>query len=131
MLLFAVILQLVAGVAAAYAPSYGLFTFIRLLVGMAVGGTMVIGFVLLMEYVGTKWRVTVSSLYHVPFNMGHMLLPVFGYFFRDYVNFQLAISVPSVILLVYFCVLPETARWLIAVKRTDEAIQLLERIAKM
>lgn len=130
-MLCAVILQIVTGVAAAYAPSYGLFTFIRLLIGMSVGGTMVIGFVIMMEYVGTKCRVTVSSLYHVPFNMGHMLLPIFGYFFRDYANFQMAISIPSVILLLYFCLLPETARWLVAAKHTEEAIQLLERIAKM
>lgn len=92
---------------------------------------MVIGFVIVMEFVGTQYRDVISALYQVPFNLGHMLLPAFGYFIRDVTNFQLAISVPTVIMLVYFVFIPDTPRWLIAVKRTDEAIKILERVAKV
>ncbi|KAJ2951119.1 hypothetical protein O0L34_g5507 [Tuta absoluta] len=130
-LLVAVVIQITAGVAAAYIPEFWTFTFFRFLVGTSVGGTMVTTFVIVMEFVGTKYRDVISALYQVPFNLGHMLLPMFGYFFRDFSNFQLAISIPAVILLVYFVFVPETPRWLIAVRRTDEAISVLERVAKV
>ncbi|XP_063534539.1 organic cation transporter-like protein [Cydia strobilella] len=130
-LLVAVVIQVTMGITAAFVPGYWEFTFLRFLVGMSVGGTMVTGFVIVMEFVGTQYRDVISALYQVPFNMGHMLLPVFGYFCRDYSNFQLAISIPAVVLLSYFFLLPETPRWLIAVKRTDEAVRILESVAKV
>lgn len=130
-LLLGVVMQVCMGIGAAYARDYWTFTILRFFVGMSVGGTMVTGFVIVMEFVGTQYRDVISALYQVPFNLGHMLLPVFGYFIRDFSTFQLAVSVPSVILLAYFYLIPETPRWLIAVKRTDEAISTLERIAKV
>ncbi|KOB76182.1 Organic cation transporter [Operophtera brumata] len=95
-----------------------------------VGGTMVIGFVIVMEFMGSQHRELASALYQVPFNIGHMLLPTIAYFLRDYTEFQLAISAPAAIMLLYFVTVPETPRWLIAVNRTDEAIKVLERVAK-
>ncbi|CAH0586905.1 unnamed protein product [Chrysodeixis includens] len=130
-LLVAVVIQVACGVAAAYVPEFWTFTFLRFLIGASVGGTMVTGFVIIMEFVGTQYRDITSALYQVPFNLGHMMLPMFAYFFRDYSDFQLSISAPIVILLCYFFVMPETPRWLIAVKRTDEAIVILERVAKI
>lgn len=127
----AVVIQVAAGIGAAYMPDYWSFTFLRFLVGASVGGTMVTTFVILMEFVGTEYRQIISALYQVPFNLGHMLLPVFGYFLRDFRDFQLAISVTAIVLLSYFFYVPETPRWLIAAKRTDEAITVLERVAVM
>ncbi|XP_021181745.1 organic cation transporter-like protein [Helicoverpa armigera] len=130
-LLVAVVIQLVCGIGAVYCPDYWSFTFMRFLIGLSVGGTMVTTFVIVMEFVGTHHRPVISALYQVPFNMGHMLLPVFAYFNRDYKDFQLAISVPVVILLSYFCLAPESPRWLLAVKRNEQAIKILERAARM
>lgn len=130
-LLVAVVIQVVAGISAAYIPEFWTFTFVRFLVGMSVGGTMVTGFVIVMEFVGTQYRDVISAMYQVPFNLGHMLLPVFGYFLRDFTHFQLGISLPTIILLLYFILIPETPRWLIAMKRTDEAITTLQQVAKM
>lgn len=130
-MLLAVVIQVSMGVASAFAPDFWTFTFFRFLVGMSVGGTMVTGFVIVMEFVGTRYRDVISALYQVPFNLGHMLLPVAAYIFRDYSDFQLSISLPTIILLSYFFLVPESPRWLIAVKRTDEAITILERVAKV
>ncbi|XP_059057476.1 organic cation transporter-like protein isoform X2 [Achroia grisella] len=130
-LLVAVVLQVTMGIGAAFMPEYWTFTLVRFLIGASVGGTMVVGFVVVMEYVGTKYRDIVSALYQVPFNIGHMLLPVFSYFFRDYRTFQLSISIPTIALLCYFFFLSNTPRWLIAVKRTEDAIHTLERVARV
>ncbi|XP_068617249.1 organic cation transporter protein-like [Battus philenor] len=129
--IFAMVLQMVTSISAAYAPNYWIFTIIRILIGIAVGGSMVTTFVLLMEFIGNKYRETVSALYHTPYNIGHMILPLNAYFFRNFRQFQLSISIPSAILMSYFCLLPESPRWLVAVERTDKAIGILERAAKI
>lgn len=130
-LIVAVLVQVSAGIGAAYIAHYWWFTLVRFFVGASVGGTMVVGFVIIMEFVGNEHRDIVSALYQTPFNTGHILVAVFGYYFRDYSNFQLAISLPALALLSYIFFMPESPRWLIAVKKTDEAINLMERIAKM
>ncbi|KPI94133.1 Solute carrier family 22 member 1 [Papilio xuthus] len=91
---------------------------------------MVIGFVLLMEYVGVMYRDALSALFHVPFTMGHIALALFGYYIRDYTHLQLAISVVNMILLFYICILPESPRWLLAINKSSKAIALMERVAK-
>lgn len=103
----------------------------RMAVGFAVGGIMVIGFVILMEYVGNANRDLISALYHLPFTLGYVVLAVFGYYIRDYMYFLLVISLTDVILLLYICILPESPRWLLAANRTFDAIALMERVAKM
>ncbi|KAL0880250.1 hypothetical protein ABMA27_002707 [Loxostege sticticalis] len=130
-LLLVVIIQLATGIAAAFAPDYWSFTVLRFLLGTSVGGIIVVSFTMVTECVGTHHRDTVSALYQAPFNLGHLLLPVFGYFLRDFNVFQLAISLSAVILLLYFVLIPESPRWLIAVRKSDQAVGILERIAKM
>ncbi|XP_075975688.1 organic cation transporter protein-like [Anticarsia gemmatalis] len=126
-----IILQITAGITSAYMISFWAFSFFRFFVGVSVGGSMVVGFVVVMEFVGTKYRPMLAAIYQIPFNVGHLILPAFAYFLRDYSDFQLAISIPGIILLSYIYLLPETPRWLVAMGRTEEAIKLAERIAKI
>lgn len=72
----------------------------------------------------------VGVIYHLPFNFGHLLLSVFGYLIRDWRYFQLTISLPSVILISYYWILPESPRWLLAVGETEKAIAVIEKAAK-
>ncbi|CAG9787710.1 unnamed protein product [Diatraea saccharalis] len=55
-----------------FLPDYWSFTAVRTILGLAVGGIMVIGFVIVMEYVGNQYRDVVAALYHVPFTLGYM-----------------------------------------------------------
>ncbi|XP_077295935.1 organic cation transporter protein-like isoform X2 [Arctopsyche grandis] len=127
----AVILQLVSGIAASLTPEYWSFTILRFILGVATGGTMVVGYVLTMEFVGTEYREPVSAFYQLPFNIGHLMLAGFGYFFRTWSSFQLAVTIPSVVMLSYYWVLPESPRWLLAVGETKKASKILEKTAKM
>lgn len=91
---------------------------------------MVTSFVLTMELIGAKYRETVGIIYQIPFNIGHLSLPLFGYYLRDWDKFQLAISLPSVIFLSYYYLLPESPRWLLTAGRNDEAVKILETAAR-
>lgn len=79
---------------------------------------------------GIKWRTPIGILYQIPFNLGHLLLAPIGYYLRDWKYQQLTISLPSIILLSYYFILPESPRWLLAINKTDRAIDVLETIAK-
>lgn len=83
-----------------------------------------------MEIIGIKWRELVSILYQIPFNLGHLTLPLFSYFLRDWRYFQFAISIPSVVLISYYWLVPESPRWLFTVGRTDEAVAILTKAAR-
>ncbi|ENN73834.1 hypothetical protein YQE_09568, partial [Dendroctonus ponderosae] len=126
----AVILQAVSGTIAAFSPWFSLFLIMRFFAALATGGTMVTSFVLIMELIGTEWRTVVGILYQIPFNLGHILLPVISYFLRDWRYFQAAISLPSLALIFYYWVMPESPRWLLAGGKREEAIKVLEKAAK-
>jgi MFS family permease len=127
----AVFIQLITCAAAAFAPEYWSFTFLRFILGMATGGTMVAGYVLTMEFIGKNYREPTSALYQLPFNFGHLLLAGLGYYFRSWSSLQLILTFPSVIMLVYYWVMPESPRWLLAVGETDKAVVVLEKSAKL
>lgn len=130
-LITSVILEVFTGIMASFLPDFWSFTIVRMILGFAVGGVMVVGFVIVMEYVGNRHRDVVSALYHIPFTLGHIILALFGFLIRDYTYFQLIISVSTVVLLIYICVLPESPRWLLAMNKNVKAIALMERVAKM
>ncbi|XP_037922443.1 organic cation transporter protein-like isoform X2 [Hermetia illucens] len=129
-LVAAVIIQLISGVITAFAPWYWLFLILKFITAMATGGTMCTSFVIVMEIIGPKWREVFSVVYQIPFNMGHLLLPLFAYFIRDWRYFQFAISIPSVILISYYWLVPESPRWLFTTGKIDEAAVILEKAAK-
>ncbi|CAK1585505.1 unnamed protein product [Parnassius mnemosyne] len=130
-LISAVIIESLTGVIASFLPDFWSFTIVRMMLGFSIGGILVIGFVIIMEYVGSKYRDILSALFHVPFSIGHISLAAFGYYITDYMYFQLAISVINIILLFYICVLPESPRWLLATNKTVKAISLMKRVAKI
>nr|XP_018906940.1 PREDICTED: organic cation transporter protein-like isoform X1 [Bemisia tabaci] len=130
-LIIGVVGQLVAGVAAAFMPTYELLLLFRFITSVAVGGTMAVSCVLCMEVVGGKWRTIVGTLYHIPFNFGHMTLPVIAYFTRSsWRIFEIAISLPSALLLSYCWLTPESPRWLVATGRGEKALPILDQAVR-
>lgn len=84
-----------------------------------------------MEITGVRWRELILVLYQIPFNLGHLTLAGFAYFIRDWHYLQFALSIPSVVLISYYWLLPESPRWLFAAGRVKEASSLLEKAAKV
>lgn len=83
-----------------------------------------------MEIIGIKWRELFSVLYQIPFNLGHLSLPLFAYYIRDWHQLQFAFSIPSVVLISYYWLIPESPRWLFTVNKVDKAVDVLEKAAK-
>uniref|UniRef100_A0A1Y1K9J5 Major facilitator superfamily (MFS) profile domain-containing protein n=2 Tax=Photinus pyralis TaxID=7054 RepID=A0A1Y1K9J5_PHOPY len=129
-LIWAVIIQLISGTATAFAPWFWLFLLLRFISAAATGGTMVTSFVLVMEITGIKWRTTLGILYQVPFNVGHLSLALIGYLIRDWHYVQLAITLPSLLLISYYWIIPESPRWLLALGQPEKAIKVMEKACR-
>ncbi|XP_021181713.3 organic cation transporter protein-like [Helicoverpa armigera] len=114
----------------AVVPYLWLFMICRFLIGVTLGGTMLCCYILLIELCGKSFRPYLSGLQEMPFLLAYFTLPIIAYFVRDWRQLQLVTSVPWVIVIVYYWLIPESPRWLITVGRKKEAIDILTHIAK-
>ncbi|XP_042290733.1 solute carrier family 22 member 13 [Thunnus maccoyii] len=128
-LLLSIALQTVFGVAVAFAPSFPVYVTLRFVVGATISGVIINAFVLGTEWTCTKRRMLAGIITDYAFGLGYMLLAGIAYLIRDWRKLQLAISVPGFLLIFYIWVVPQSARWLLANDRREEAIALLRKAA--
>jgi len=130
-ILIASAIQIVSSIIAAFSVNYMMFIFFRFLIAFSVSGVFECGFVLVTEIVSPKLRTPFGVLTQFPFGMGAALLPLVAYFVKDWQPLQLAISVPCILLISYYWLIPESPRWLISKGRVKEAFQVLKKAAKV
>ncbi|XP_037794722.1 organic cation transporter protein-like isoform X2 [Penaeus monodon] len=123
--------MLVSSVAVTFVSHYELFITLRFFVAAFGSGLFLPNFVLLMEVVGPEARTIMGMMYQAFFSVGFMLLPAIAYFVREWRQLELCISVPTVVLLLYYWLLPESPRWLMQQGRHEEALKILEKAAKV
>ncbi|XP_049891440.1 solute carrier family 22 member 6-B [Epinephelus moara] len=128
-LLLSIALQTVFGVAVAFAPNFPVYVILRFIVGTTISGVIINAFVLGTEWTCTKRRMLAGIITDYAFGLGYMLLAGIAYLIRDWRKLQLAISAPGFLLIFYIWVLPQSARWLLANNRREEAIALLRKAA--
>ncbi|XP_053190354.1 solute carrier family 22 member 6-B [Scomber japonicus] len=128
-LLLSIALQTVFGVAVAFAPNFPVYVILRFIVGATISGVIINAFVLGTEWTCTKRRMLAGITTDYAFGLGYMLLAGIAYLIRDWRKLQLAISAPGFLLIFYIWVVPQSARWLLANDRKEEAIALLRKAA--
>lgn len=121
-------LMLVATFGSGWANSWQLYAALRTVVGAAIGGHMVVNFVLPMEWVGRKWRTFCGCIGF--WAIGLMILPLWAYFIRSWRYLTMATSVCGLPLLLTYWWTPESARWLVQRGRFDEAEAILTSAAQ-
>lgn len=84
-----------------------------------------------LELVGPNYRSFVTVLTCLFYTCGLMLLSVITYFVRDWVQLCLITSTPFTVYFLYCFVLPESPRWLLAKGRLEEALTILENLARV
>ncbi|KAM6959311.1 solute carrier family 22 member 6-B [Aplochiton taeniatus] len=128
-LLLSIGLQTVFGVATAFAPNFPIYVLLRFIVGTTISGVIINAFVLGTEWTCTQKRMLAGIITDYFFGLGYMLLAGVAYLIRDWRKLQLAISAPGFLLIFYIWVVPQSARWLVANDRREEAIVLLRKAA--
>ncbi|XP_071094452.1 putative transporter SVOPL [Haliotis cracherodii] len=121
------------GMLTSASPSYTWILILRSLVGAGMGGSPQ-GFALLAEYVPSKYRARLLISGQIFWASGSMfemflasvVIPTLGW------RWLLVLSaIPIVMALFFLCFIPESARFLVAAGRHDEALAALQRAAKI
>jgi hypothetical protein len=73
-----------------------------------------------MEIVGPDWRAFAGQMNHIYYSLGTIAASVLSYFFRDWINFTYAVIAFHSPLLLFWCFVPESPRWLFMKKRNGE-----------
>ncbi|EDW80821.1 uncharacterized protein Dwil_GK11734 [Drosophila willistoni] len=124
------VIQVVFGLLVAMAPEYFTYTLARLMVGATTSGVFLVAYVIAMEMVGPSKRLFAGIFVCMFFSLGYMLTAVFAYFVHDWRNLQIALTLPGLIFLCYYWVIPESARWLLSKGRKECAIANIQRAAR-
>ncbi|XP_077977092.1 organic cation transporter protein-like [Glandiceps talaboti] len=128
-LIVSIVLVTIVGIIEAFSPNYAIFAFCRFLTGANMYGTYLAGFVLVTELVGPSKRTICGMVYNVFFGIGYMLLALFAYFIRTWWILQLVLTVPSILFVSYWWVIPESPRWLLSAGKDRKALKIIEKFA--
>lgn len=101
----------VGGVSTVYATSFWQFCLCRFIVGFAYDNTFVIAYILVLEYVGPRWRTFAANIsYGIFYSLAAMCLPWIAYSISNWRTFALVTSVPLVSVIVTPFIIPESVR---------------------
>ncbi|XP_043238243.1 organic cation transporter protein-like [Amphibalanus amphitrite] len=114
----------------ALASSYGTFTAMRFLSSICQYGLFGVAFVWCTEFTSIEVRAFCGIIINIFFAIGEALSGVFPIFVKDWTSLQLIYSVPVLIFVSYWFLVPESPRWLMATNQPKKAEQVLRKIAK-
>ncbi|XP_026318869.1 organic cation transporter protein-like isoform X2 [Hyposmocoma kahamanoa] len=128
-LMVAILIQSCTSYVASVLPWYWYFLANWFILALASGGITIISFVLCMETVSGKWRMTVPVLYQLPFGLGNTVMAFLAYWLRDWRKLEFGLATCSSLYILYWFCIPESPRWLIANGQINQAAEVLKKAA--
>ncbi|KRK01260.1 uncharacterized protein Dyak_GE20524, isoform B [Drosophila yakuba] len=125
-------LALVGSLATSMSSNFFSFAVSRFLVGASYDTCFTMVYILVLEYVGPKYRTLVANLslalFYCPFTM---LMPWIALSAGNWRRFSSFTSLPIVLAMFSFFLLPESARWLVSVGQIDKAMEILKNVIEV
>ncbi|MFM2291374.1 MAG: hypothetical protein RIS29_1187 [Bacteroidota bacterium] len=128
------VLYVISALGCAFATSAIMLTLFRILSGLAVGGTSVVGPMYISEISPAKSRGRLVSFNQFAITIGIVLAYIFDYFLMDAGAdaWRYMLVVPAIFGFIYLILLltsfPESPRWLLAHDRKEESKAVLNKI---
>ncbi|KAL5004057.1 hypothetical protein ScPMuIL_017513 [Solemya velum] len=113
--------------ASAYSPSWQVYAVLRFFIGALIGGTLVVNFVLPLEFVTPEWRTFCGCVGF--WAVGLMVLGLWGYLIQRWQTLVMASVISSIFILFTWWFIPESPRWLLSKGRLKEAEEILSAMA--
>ncbi|CAN9503276.1 unnamed protein product [Ophioblennius macclurei] len=113
----------------ALCPNFYLYLASQFMVGISYGGFRMNCIILATEWIGVSKRSWGACVTQLCGAMGQCLLAGFIYLVRNWRLAQLIISALHGVVALYIWFIPESARWLLDTGRTEEAKQLVKKVA--
>ncbi|XP_015511708.1 carcinine transporter-like [Neodiprion pinetum] len=121
-----------ASIATVFANSFWSFCLCRLVVGTAFDNCFNILFIIVIEYVGPKYRTLIANLsFGIYFAVASSILPWIAYWIADWRILSVVTAAPLAIAFVGPWIVPESARWYISSGKVDKAIDMLKRFERV
>nr|XP_026483475.1 organic cation transporter protein-like [Vanessa tameamea] len=121
-----------AGIATAFCNTFWSFALCRFLVGLAFDNCFTMMYILVLEYVGPKWRTFVANMsIAIFFTLGASLLPWIALWADDWRRYALGISAPFIIAAATPWLVPESARWLLSQGKIDKALVIMKKFERI
>ncbi|XP_063545944.1 organic cation transporter protein-like [Cydia strobilella] len=122
----------VGGVATIYTTGIVDFTIARFLVGMAYDSCFMMIYILVLEYIGPRYRTLAANLsIALFFGAGCVSLPWLALWLADWRTLLWATSAPMLIVLAIPFTVPESVRWLVSRGRTNQAVRVFKTFEKI
>ncbi|XP_026871329.2 solute carrier family 22 member 16 isoform X1 [Electrophorus electricus] len=121
--------QFAFGITVAFTGNYYYFVVMRFLLAMVSSGYLVVVFVYVTEFTGSRVRTWTSMHVHASFAVGIMIVALVGYLVRVWWQYQIILTLSTCPFLLYCWKFPETPFYLMAKGRHKEVQELLDTIA--
>lgn len=120
----------IAGLTNTLSNSPQMFTFLTFLDAIGTSAVSPLAFIIGIEMVGKKKRELTGIVQNYFYALGEASLGLIAWLKPDWISIQLLISGPPFIFIIYYWILPESVRWLIAKKRYTEAEEIINKAAR-
>ncbi|NXY62916.1 S226A protein, partial [Callaeas wilsoni] len=125
-------LQMAAmGTCSSFAPTFTVYCLFRFLTGVAYSGIVLNSLSLSLEWLPTQVRALVGTLMGYSYTTGQFLLAGIAYAIPDWRKLQLVVSLPYLVFFLYSWWLTESARWLVMVGKSHQALRELQKVARI
>ncbi|NXB14974.1 S226B protein, partial [Rhagologus leucostigma] len=125
-------LQLAAmGTCSSFVPTFTVYCLFRFLTGTAFSGIVLNSVSLSLEWMPTHMRALVGTFMGYWYTVGQFLLAGIAFAIPDWRQLQLVVSLPFFVFFLYSWWLTESARWLVMVGRSHQALQELQKVARI
>ncbi|KAH8285656.1 hypothetical protein KR054_011958 [Drosophila jambulina] len=128
--LICIVFMALTGVAQALAWNYTSFLVFALLNAVGTSGVYPLAFIIGVEMVGPRKREMCSIVLNYFYAVGEALLGLAA-FLPNWRHLQLTLSLPPLLCVAYFWLVPESVRWLLARNRRAQAGVIIRRAAKV
>uniref|UniRef100_A0A674GTM8 Major facilitator superfamily (MFS) profile domain-containing protein n=1 Tax=Taeniopygia guttata TaxID=59729 RepID=A0A674GTM8_TAEGU len=125
-------LQMAAmGTCSSFAPTFTVYCLFRFLTGMAFSGVVLNSVSLSLEWMPTHMRALVGTFMGYCYTTGQFLLAGVAFAVPDWRRLQLVVSLPFFGFFLYSWWLTESARWLVMVGKSHQALRELQKVARI
>ncbi|RTG82551.1 MFS transporter, OCT family, solute carrier family 22 (organic cation transporter), member 4/5 [Schistosoma bovis] len=126
--LYSPIIELFAAFGVSLAPNHHIYHLMRTIVGFSSTGKAVPLRLLPIELTNAKYRSYFTSFIVLGIVFGHRaIMTGIAYLVREWRLLNALSTLPCLTCFIYFCLLPESPRWLLSQYRVEEAITILRR----
>ncbi|KAL7031083.1 hypothetical protein ACKWTF_006893 [Chironomus riparius] len=125
----AIVFMSITGVGQGLSNSYMMFIIFAFLNAVGTSGVYPLAFVLGVEMVGKNKREMSGVVLNYFYSFGEALVGIIAWIDNDWRNLQFWVSIPPILFIFYYWLIPESARWLLAKQRNRKAFKIIKKAA--